>query len=131
MKFSTKSSYGLRAMIRLAQSYKTGSLSLAKIARSEGISLGYLERLAVKLKKEGLIKSSKGVNGGYSLSRDPRKISIQQILEALEGTVAPFYCAEVTNPCPVETCPARKVWQRLDTEIRKTLSRMSLAEVIK
>jgi len=130
MKFSTKSSYGLRAMIQLARNYKKGSLSLTKIAKSEGISLGYLERLVAQLKNKDLVKSLRGVSGGYSLSRSPQKISIREIFEALEGSLAPYYCAEMGSKC-LRDCGARQVWQKLDEAIMTTLSKIKLNDLTK
>jgi len=129
MKFSTKSSYGLRTMIQLARNYNKGNLSLATIAKKENISLGYLEKSMVQLKAKKLVKSTKGVKGGYVLARAPSKISIKEILEALEGTLSPFHCIDIK--CPSEDCGARKVWQKLDREIKRTLEKMTLKELIK
>ena len=131
MKFSTKSSYGLRVMIQLADNYNQGSLSLKKIAESEKLSLGYLEAIAAKLKSQKLIKSTKGVNGGYQLTREPKDISIKEIFVALEGTISPFYCAEPERICKVKNCGARKVWEILNIEISKTLDKMKLKDLIK
>ncbi|MFA5358901.1 MAG: Rrf2 family transcriptional regulator [Patescibacteria group bacterium] len=130
MKFSLASSYGLRTMIRLARNYGKGSISLSFIAREEKISLGYLERLAVRLKSRGLISSVKGVNGGYALSMDPRRISVKKILEAIEGSLSPFYCASENNVCKTSDCSARIVWQRLNREIDKTLNKIKLQDLI-
>lgn len=118
-------------MIRLAQNYNHGSLSLGVIAKEEKISLGYLERLAAKLKICQLVKSSKGVNGGYVLSRSPKNISVKEIFEALEGTIAPFYCAEPKNFCGKKDCLAKLVWQKLDKEIKRTLDKITLSELVR
>ena len=117
-------------MIRLAKNYKQGSLSLATIAKEEKISLGYLERLVAKLKSKGLVKSSKGIKGGYILSRQPKQISIKEIFEALEGSIAPFYCVEPKNFCSRKNCSARVVWEKLDGEIKKTLGKITLKDLI-
>ena len=128
MRFSTKSSYGLRAMISLAKNYNKGSLSLATIAKKEGISLGYLERLMAQLKAKKLVQSTKGVKGGYVLAKAPSKISVKEILEALEKTLSPFYCVDIK--CS-KNCGAKKVWQKLDVAIKDTLTKMTLADLIK
>ena len=91
MKFSTRAEYGLRAIVRLDKKRKR-AVSLAQIAESEGLSLAYLERLFARLKKFKLVKADKGVKGGYYLARPADKISVLEIIEALEGSVAPFSC---------------------------------------
>ena len=77
MKFSTRTTYGLRAMIYLARRYEsTESISLAQIAKDENLSLAYLERLFALLKKAGIVLAEKGKSGGYLLSKDPKQIDI-------------------------------------------------------
>ena len=94
MKFTTRTTYGLRGMIRLAQNYKSESMSLATIAKEEGISANYLERLFSALKKDGLVSAEKGVSGGYSLVKDPQKITVFDIIKSLEGKISPFHCLD-------------------------------------
>ena len=81
MIFSTRSTYGLRAMINLAKNKKSGSVSLATVAREEDISLKYLERLFGNLKKAGVIKAEKGAAGGYQLVRDAKQVNIYDIIK--------------------------------------------------
>ncbi|MFA6534169.1 MAG: Rrf2 family transcriptional regulator [Patescibacteria group bacterium] len=131
MKFSTKSSYGLRAMIQLARHYRGGSLSLGEISRREKISLGYLEKIMASLKSAKLVDSAAGIKGGYMLTESPAKISIKEIFEALEGSVTPFACAEAESFCTAKDCGARLVWQKLNQAIKKTLKQITLAEIIK
>lgn len=92
MKFSTKATYGLRAMIRLAKSGDKESVSLSSIAKAENISQKYLERLFSDLKKANLVKAEKGVAGGYRLLKDPSEINILDVINALEGRISPFHC---------------------------------------
>lgn len=94
MKFSTRSTYGLKAMIHLAQNWQKGSIPLSAIAKNENISLGYLERIFAVLKKAKLVKSEKGASGGYVLSRRPDDINVYSIINALEGETSSFHCVE-------------------------------------
>ncbi len=94
MKFSTRSTYGLRAMINLAQNWQKGSIPLSSIAKNENISLGYLERIFAVLKKAKLVKSEKGASGGYVLSRSPDDINVHGIISALEGEASSFHCID-------------------------------------
>ncbi len=94
MKFSTRSTYGLKAMIHLAQNWQKGSIPLSAIANNENISLGYLERIFAVLKKAKLVKSEKGASGGYALSRSPEDIDVYSIINTLEGEASSFHCVE-------------------------------------
>ena len=88
MKLSTKGRYGLRAMVDMAVFSQGEHISINSIAERQGISANYLEQVFSTLRKAGLVKSIKGAQGGYSLSRDPSNISIGEILRALEGDLA-------------------------------------------
>ncbi len=94
MKFSTRSTYGLRAMINLAQNWQKGSIPLSAIAKNENISLGYLERIFAVLKKAKLVKSEKGASGGYVLSSSPGDIDVYSIINALDGEASSFHCMD-------------------------------------
>ncbi len=133
MMFTSKTEYGLRAMVSLAKN-KTGEpVSLSKISQEEHISQAYLERLFSKLKADGLIKSSKGAMGGYLLSRQPEKITMYEIIEALEGPLAVFSCMiddEKKMICSVKNCLTKKVWSELQRNIIKTLRGFTLADLV-
>src|SRR3990167_8880471 len=92
MIFSTRSTYGLRAMINLAKYSKLESISLAHIAKEESISLKYLERLFSNLKKAKLVKAVKGASGGYTLTKPAKQINVHNIIKALEGDFNSFHC---------------------------------------
>lgn len=86
MKLSKKSRYGLRALIDLAVNSRTELVSLGSIAQRKDISAQYLEHVFSALRKAHIVKSMKGSQGGYFLERDPKEITVAQIVEALEGT---------------------------------------------
>ena len=86
MKLSKKSRYGLRALIDLAVNSRTELVSLGSIAQRNDISAQYLEHVFSALRKPHIVKSMKGSQGGYFLERDPKEITVTQIVEALEGT---------------------------------------------
>ena len=86
MKLSKKSRYGLRALIDLAVNSRTELVSLGSIAQRNDISAQYLEHVFTALRKAQIVKSIKGSQGGYFLERDPKEITVAQIVEALEGT---------------------------------------------
>ena len=128
---STKGRYGTRLMIRLAKNYEKEPLFLKTIAEQEEISQGYLEQILPMLKNAKLITSSRGANGGYSLTKLPQKITLKNIIEALEGPVKITEC--VDNPktcCKHKKCPSRKIWCKLKKTITKTLEETTLKDLV-
>ena len=88
MKLSTRSTYGLRALVELALARGRGPLSAAQIARRQGLSVAYLEQLLHRLKKQGVVTSVRGPKGGYLLAREPEHIRIGEVVRMLEGEPA-------------------------------------------
>jgi len=127
MKFSTKAEYGLRALIHLDKTGKK-AVSLAFIAKNEGISLAYLERIFARLKKAKIVKAKLGPSGGYVLNKPASQINLLQIITALEGSVAPFSCVEQT--CPVCKCKVHPVWVDLYKKIQDTLKKTKLSSIM-
>ncbi|MDD4900694.1 MAG: Rrf2 family transcriptional regulator [Patescibacteria group bacterium] len=133
MIFSTRSTYGLRAMINLAKQQKSGSVSLAMIARQEQMSLKYLERLFSGLKKAGLVKAAKGASGGYSLARSARQINVHDIVKALEGELNVFHCTGEKEKiyCSQQCrCEVNHVLFRVEQAITKTLKGIRLSQLV-
>jgi len=120
-------------MAKLARYYGQGPYSLHKLAREERISLTYLERLMAKLKKADLVASTKGLKGGYELTRSPKDIKVGEIFEVLEGSLAPFFCMTEKGKliCKSKGCVGKKVWQRLMIDITKSLNSFTLFDLIK
>lgn len=101
MKISTRGRYALRLMIDLAQNKEQGNISLKDVAKRQEISIKYLEQIATPLIRAGLIKSIRGAQGGYSLTRDMNKYTAKDILVAVEGPIACVACLETEpNQCP-------------------------------
>src|SRR5579864_4656227 len=134
MRVSSKAHYGLRMMTEFARAYGKGPLSIAEVARVEHLPLAYLEQLAGQLRRGGLVESTRGVHGGYSLTRPPETISVLEVVHALEGEVAPVECVStdyVTGTCVREgECASRGLWQRLKESIDAVLRQATLAELI-
>jgi Rrf2 family protein len=128
LSFSTKGEYGLRAVVNLAQSYPAIK-SLKDISVEEGISVKYLEQLFTNLRKNKVVKSFKGKDGGYVLVKDPKEISAGEVIEALEGEMLPkchgTHCAHMKN------CASSFVWIKLGDQIKKTLYGIKLSDLIK
>lgn len=119
-------------MINLAKDSEKKSVSLPSIAREENISLGYLERLFSSLKKAQLIKSEKGVAGGYRLSKPADKITIYNIVKALEGKSTPFYCIAENGKVRrnKKACGASTVLIETQKSVNKTLKDMKLEDLL-
>lgn len=128
MKFSTKAEYGLKAMANLAKA-ESGVKTIKIIAKEESISIKYLERLLNVLRKNNLVESFKGTNGGYALKKSAKKITLAEIIIALEGPIAPMKC--VGRTCKMEqSCSSKVVWEVLGTQIEKTLRNIKLSSLI-
>src|ERR1700759_1867495 len=111
MKVSTRVHYGLRAMTELARSYRDDRLlSIAEIARSEGLPLAYLEQLVGELRRGGLVEGTRGVRGGYRPAGPPEAITVGEVYRILEGEVAPVDCtAEDYLPGSCAREPVRRI----------------------
>lgn len=133
MKFSTRTTYGLRAMINLGKHYQEGSISLNIIAREEKISLKYLERLFAILKNANLVGAQKGMAGGYQLKKSPKKINIYEIIKILEGEINPFYCLDSKGKiyCNKKCgCGANMVLKKVQEAIINTLKGIKLSDLL-
>lgn len=129
MKFSTKAEYGVKAMVNLAQCYPKQK-TIKEIAEQEEISQKYLERLMVSLRNGGVVESTMGKTGGYVLAKDPKKIPMDEVIEILDGEIAPMRCAG--KFCASQhKCPSSTVWINLGTQIKKTLNKMKLSDLTK
>jgi len=129
MKISTKSQYGLRAMVYLAKN-KNKICPLKEISNREGISFDYLEKIISKLEKFGLVKAKKGVQGGYFLAKKPSKIKIGEIIKTLEKEIFLVKC--IKNFCPREkNCLAKNFWRKIQKVLISALNSITLSDLIK
>jgi Rrf2 family protein len=129
MKFSTRAEYGLKAMVNLARCYPEQK-NIKAICKEENISIKYLERLVGELRKSNLVTSQIGKSGGYVLAKKPGLIKVGEIIEVLEGPIAPMNC--VGKKCAMlDKCPSQTiVWNKLGAQIRKTLYGIKLSKLI-
>lgn len=132
MRFTAREQTGLRAMIVLARSFGQGPTALSVIAQSQDLPLPYLEQIAAKLRKAGLLASVRGARGGYFLTRDPAQVSVSDVLSALEGQLVTLECLSPGGSgCErVSTCDVRGVWLRVQDCLNQTLGEMMLADVM-
>jgi Rrf2 family transcriptional regulator, cysteine metabolism repressor len=135
LSLSTRSRYGVRFMVALAQGWGRGSILLKDISRREGISEKYLSQIVIPLKAAGLLTAQRGARGGYALARPPAEVTVLQIVEAIEGPLVPVPCtadasADCEPPCErMGECAASTVWQQLKTDIEASLSARTLADL--
>jgi len=128
---STKGRYGTRVMFQLALRYGEGPILLKNIAEAEDLSTKYLEHIVPLLKSANLIQSVRGPHGGYQLSKPPQEVNLKDIVEVLEGDIAPVDCVDTPSVCErTEECTARDVWSLLEDKIRSTLIDITLQDML-
>lgn len=133
MKFSTRTTYGLRAIIKVAKAREEESISLSQISKQENISLRYLEQIFSLLKKSKIVTSQKGVSGGYQLSRSPGKIKIIEIVKTLEGDFMLFHCLNQKGKIMCGSkcdCGALTVLTKVQNAIYDTLDKLTLKDIM-
>lgn len=130
MKLSTKGRYGLMAMEVLKDSYGNGPVSVNTIATEKNISEAYLEQLFSLMKKAGLVKSIRGAQGGYILSRDPNEITIGEILSSLEGDIELSCCDGDVPSCDEDgPCRMKHLLDRIESEFFQVTDSIKLSEL--
>ncbi len=132
MKMSTRTRYGVRLMLRLASQYGEGPVYLREIAEREQISEKYLSQIIIPLRGVGLVRSTRGAYGGYTLSRPPGEITLREIVDPLEGGNCLVDCVKHPSACPrVPTCAARDVWTMLGEKISEALDAVTLEQMVR
>ena len=139
MIFTTKAEYGVRLLIQLGLQGGAHPVSLKAVADAENLPLAYLERIAALLKKAGLVHATRGAHGGYLLARPAREITMDAVVLALEGAIAPMDCffdddrqARVlcSHVSDGEHCATKLLWTRVQMGVIKSLQRTTLAELV-
>ena len=129
MKISTKSRYGIRAIAFITKQNRC--CSVREISQKEHIPFEYLEKIFSKLKKADLVSVKRGVSGGYTLSRNPKDITVGQVYQALEGKFTPVKCTDGKFTCPQSCgCLATKMWLKIQKASVSTLDSISLSSLI-
>ena len=119
-------------MADLAENFGKKPVFLKDIAKREEISEKYLSIIIIPLRGAGLIQSTRGAHGGYTLVKRPEEISVQDIFDALEGKICLVDCVDNPQECPrVGICPTRDTWSVLGEKIRETLNSVTLADLVK
>jgi Rrf2 family protein len=131
MKLSTKGRYGVRALLDVALNSETGPVLLKDIARRQDISAQYLEHLISPLIRAGILRSQRGSRGGISLAQLPEEVTLEQIVEILEGSMAPVECVDNPEVCPrSDFCVTRDVWAEMKAATVGVLESITLRDLV-
>ncbi len=131
MLFSTRIRYGLRALIELGMNYEKGPVLLKVISDRQDLSLKYLDHIFAQLKTKGIIKKMKAKKGGYLLNRAPEKITLYDIIEAIEG-VSRIECLDDPRICKLaRKCGAKVLWGKVNDRINDVFKSVTLADFVK
>ena len=130
MRISTRSRYGLRLMLVLAANYGQKPVLLREIAANEGISEKYLSQIIIPLRSAGLVNSSRGVHGGYSLSRHPKHISVRDVVAVFEGDFILVDCLKNRSFCKrAAKCVTQEIWNNLGKVMVQALQAVTLEDL--
>ena len=131
MKLSTRGRYGIHAMYDLAVNYGDGPQSIKCIAERQGVPEAYLEQLIAMLRREKLVISNRGAQGGYRLAREPGEITVGDVLRALEGGLNLVDCLEEDDACGKScACPSRIVWMKVRDGLNQVVDGITLQDMI-
>jgi Rrf2 family protein len=131
MKLSTRARYGTRALLDLATQGSKEPVSLKDIAKRQQISLQYLEHLMTPLIAAGMVRSVRGPKGGVLLAKPSEQILLSEIVQLLEGSIAPVDCVDNPKLCPRSgLCVTRDVWDEVKKAIDGVLEGMTLQNMV-
>ena len=130
MRLTTKGRYAVTAVLDLAFHENKGPVSLAAISERQCISLSYLEQLFARLRRNGVVKSTRGPGGGYSLNRDAADISVSDVILAVDESCQVAACDDADGCQGGYQCLTHDLWNELSNEIRNFLDGISLAEMM-
>ncbi len=132
MNISTKGRYALRAMLDLSLQAADCPILIKDISKRQNISNLYLEQILNRLKSAGLVRSVRGPKGGFCLSKPPVQIRLIDILQAMEGSIAPVDCVDNVTLCPrADSCVTRRVWAEMKKVMIEVLESTTLQDLVK
>ena len=131
MKLSTRSRYGTRMLLDMAQHYNQGPVQLGDIAKRQNISMKYLEQIIIPLKKAHYVESVRGAKGGHLLAKPPEQITLAEIVTLLEEGIGLVECTEHAEVCDRSPgCPTRLIWQEVAKSMFDRLKAITLADLV-
>lgn len=132
MKLSAKASYAIRAVVELTKVSSKDWVKSKDLAQKIDAPPDFLAQIVLDLKKAGLIKAQRGIGGGVKLAKDPRKINLKQIIEAVEGKVAIKKCFENESACPhYPNCPFVQTLKDGQNQMLAVYEKRTLADLVK
>ena len=130
MKLTSKGRYAVTAMLDLAFHTQTGPVTLSEISKRQDISLSYLEQLFTRLRKQELVRSTRGPGGGYSLNRPAEQLAVAEIVAAVDETVDTTRCSGASNCHDGQQCLAHELWDDLSQQIFGFLNNITLQDLM-
>ncbi len=132
MKFSARVSYGLRAALALAEAYDQGPMLSKDLSEKEALPPAYLEQILASLRRADLVSGTRGARGGYMLTRDPRSITVTEIITALEGPLQLSDCPGGAACCDTpDRCVVSALFQNAEDALRQVLDATTLSDLVR
>jgi Rrf2 family transcriptional regulator, cysteine metabolism repressor len=129
MRLTARSEYGLLALIDLGVRYGEGPVSAREVSERQGVPAKFLEQLLGALRKAGLVSAVRGARGGFELTREPAQITVLEVVEALEGPLAPTTCDGGSLCGRSGACAAAGVWAKATEALRDVFLTTTLADL--
>jgi Rrf2 family cysteine metabolism transcriptional repressor len=131
VRFSTRARYGTKALLELALHDSEKPVPLKYISQRQQIPLPYLEHLISPLVQAGIVKSTRGIRGGVSLLRPPQQVLLSEVIQLLEGSIAPVACVDNPGACPhSKLCVTRDLWDEVREAISRVLDSVTLQDLV-
>lgn len=131
MRLTTRSRYGARLLLDIANNEAKGPVSVSEISKREDIPVKYLEALIHKLKRAGYLESIRGPRGGYRLGRAPSEITLAEIVRILEGDLKLVDCEGKESACGrIQDCPTRRIWKDIEDTVTRKLENVTVQHLV-
>ena len=130
MKLSPAAELGVRGVLVLGEKYGNGPVTLDTICAHRDLPKQYLVKIFASLARAGLVTPVRGKGGGYMLARDPEKITLLEVIEAVEGPIRLNYCQHNPSQCDELSCPIRPLWKELQETVRDKLGKMRVSDCL-
>lgn len=135
MKLTSKTEYAVLALLELGQEFGKGFVLSRDVAKKRKIPESFLDRILLSLKNAGILMSARGATGGHCLAKNPKDVSIREIIELFEGSLAPTNCVNerilVSPLCPSESsCVVKNLWQKMYDSMLRSMENMTLQDLI-
>lgn len=131
MQITRQADYATRAILFLARNQKRKHITTSQVAKQQNIPSSFLAKIISQLSIAGLLYTSRGANGGVSLARDPKQITLLQVIEAIDGPIQLNVCVEQQDACILEkNCPIKSVWHDAQNDLITKLRNTNFADLV-